>query len=63
VVKWKDVRGPIAAVQAALLQIGWDPQRADMTTVQIELNRLAAKSKFDEWAADIAVISGGQWTS
>ncbi|CAK0899956.1 unnamed protein product [Prorocentrum cordatum] len=127
VVKWKDVRGPIAAVQATLLQIGWDPQSpdvwsrplpdgtiddwlfpafgdeqfatavpshfedmlgafmddcaqlqwkeaahheagedlaagADMTTVQIELNRLAAKSKFDEWAADIAVISGGQWT-
>eukprot|EP00959_Pyramimonas_sp_CCMP1952_P108879 2276682-Pyramimonas_sp.AAC.1 len=23
---WKDVRGPIAALQATLLQVGWDPQ-------------------------------------
>eukprot|EP00959_Pyramimonas_sp_CCMP1952_P012866 272051-Pyramimonas_sp.AAC.1 len=27
---------------------------ADMKTAQIELNRLAAQSKFDEWAADVA---------
>eukprot|EP00959_Pyramimonas_sp_CCMP1952_P020968 442172-Pyramimonas_sp.AAC.1 len=104
--KWKDVRGPTAAAQASLLQIGWDPQShdawsrplpsgtidgwlafvddcaqlqwkeaahheagedlaagADMKTAQIELSRLAAQSKFDEWwAADVAFISGGQWT-
>eukprot|EP00959_Pyramimonas_sp_CCMP1952_P382506 8015220-Pyramimonas_sp.AAC.1 len=30
VVKWKDVRGPVAAVQATLLQIGWDPQSPDV---------------------------------
>eukprot|EP00959_Pyramimonas_sp_CCMP1952_P417897 8755337-Pyramimonas_sp.AAC.1 len=33
-----------------------------MKTAQIEFNRLAAQSKFDERAADIALISGGQWT-
>eukprot|EP00959_Pyramimonas_sp_CCMP1952_P422219 8844827-Pyramimonas_sp.AAC.1 len=35
---------------------------AGMKTVQVELNRLAAQSKFDEWAADVAVIPGAQWT-
>eukprot|EP00959_Pyramimonas_sp_CCMP1952_P222159 4644601-Pyramimonas_sp.AAC.1 len=29
IVKWKDVRGPIAAVQATLLH-GWDPQSPDV---------------------------------
>ncbi|CAK0818508.1 unnamed protein product, partial [Prorocentrum cordatum] len=115
IVKWKDVRGPIAAVQATLLQIGWGPQSPDawlfpafgdeqfatavashfedvlgafmgdcvqlqrmeaaryvagedlaagagVKTVQMELSRLAPQSKFYEWAADVAVTSGGQWT-
>ncbi|CAK0811743.1 unnamed protein product, partial [Prorocentrum cordatum] len=124
---WKDVRGPIAALQATLLQVGWDPQSplvwsrpladgtiddwifpsfgdeqfgtavlahfddmlgafmddcvaqqwqsasqhaagddlvdgADLTTVTIELNRFAKRMQFDEWSADVAVVSGGQWT-
>eukprot|EP00959_Pyramimonas_sp_CCMP1952_P087021 1820643-Pyramimonas_sp.AAC.1 len=25
-VRWNDVRGPIAALQATLIQAGWDPQ-------------------------------------
>ncbi|CAK0868140.1 unnamed protein product, partial [Prorocentrum cordatum] len=82
----QDARGPIAAVQATLLQIDmlgafmgdcaqlqWKKAAhheagedmaagADMKTAQIEFNRLAAQSKFDERAADIALISGGQWT-
>ncbi|CAK0859205.1 unnamed protein product, partial [Prorocentrum cordatum] len=123
---WKDVRGPIAALQATLLQVGWDPQSplvwsrpladgtiddwifpsfgdeqfgtavlahfddmlgafmddcvaqqwqsaahhaagddlaggADLTTVSIELNRFAKRLQFDEWSADVAVVSGGQW--
>eukprot|EP00959_Pyramimonas_sp_CCMP1952_P229272 4793886-Pyramimonas_sp.AAC.1 len=35
---------------------------ADLTTVSIELNRFAKRLQFDEWSADVAVVSGGQWS-
>eukprot|EP00959_Pyramimonas_sp_CCMP1952_P089702 1876805-Pyramimonas_sp.AAC.1 len=43
VAKWKDVRGPIAAAQATLLQVGWDPQSPDVWS------RPLADGTIDDW--------------
>ncbi|CAK0833714.1 unnamed protein product, partial [Prorocentrum cordatum] len=37
-------------------------QGADLLAAQIELNRMVKKSMYVEWASNLVVVAGGQWT-